>query len=187
MLSNAIAVFGLIAAVITVVGTVFACYRFVFTKSISRRDIVLNAVWDTTPIRHSENIRVDECLEGRMDESSALVLSLKNRSRVTVRGLRIRAQGNANAKGIPSNFFTAGGSQLRHRISTIVWESNAGVTLRRRPKGLPYNQGLDETELEVGRFSWDRNEGIYYLSLVVSAENMRGRPPEFTISLRPCP
>ena len=66
-----------------------------------------------------------------------------------------------------------------------VWRSRPGVVLQGPTKGAPKPVGLAHATLGLGRFKWgDRTDGIYYLQLVVTANNMR-KPAEFEVALEP--
>lgn len=170
--------FGSIAAIIAaviVVATALVQLIDWGLRVIPQPELLLYAEWDRSVVRRQEFIESGGTLRGLIDAGGWVTLSLKNRGTAATGNLTVRVTGNSRLTGTPSRFFVSGGAELPGQPRELVWKSTYGVS-----GGDP-----DMTKLEIGSFDWgNRKEGIYNLSVVVVADNMKQRA-EFEVALEP--
>lgn len=109
-----------ISLVIVIAVGMIAIYQFFFIKQISSQDIVLHAAWNSFIIREQREIRPGETLEGSLNPSTWLELSLRNRGSVAAEHLVVRTSGNEATKGEPSSFFKDGELQKPAYLQTFL-------------------------------------------------------------------
>lgn len=182
----ALIVFGVVvSAVETFTGVVRNAYQeIVGPEELSGNDVLLTGTWQWV-FKESESIRSGEELRGKLAPSSTLKLALRNAGRRSVTNIAVGIEGNARTIAEASGHFQGSNESERPYLLTTFWRSKPGVVLSAVPKGEKSQElALQLTTLDLGKFSWERNEGIYHLRIVVTAEGM-SEPAEFEVAFEP--
>ncbi|MEM7218880.1 MAG: hypothetical protein AAF515_10990 [Pseudomonadota bacterium] len=171
---------------IGIVAGAVAIYQFAMsTTSVSHDDILLQGEWDSFIVREKQSISAGQELSGSLNPSTWLELSLQNKGEVPAKHIAIKVTGNAQTEGEPSEFFEGQQGQKRSYLLDSIWRARPGVVLHSPPTGTAETVAQSLTTLRVGRFTWGgRNDGLYYLKVVVSASNME-KPAEFEVTMKP--
>jgi len=145
---------------------------------------ILYVEWSYFISREHETIQNGEKLDRRITPMSEVELSLQNKSKKRATDIVVTLQGNANLRVTPSDFFDGpSGDMTLSQI--IIWRAKPNHYLYSLRETFEYaHQNLATTNLHLGTVQWDRDEGIYWLQISVTAEEM-GKAVKFELAMSP--